>query len=269
MPLLADRALRRDRLVAGAGLVALALLAWLSLWWQARNMASMPMPMPGMPEMAMDGSPMPGAWVPVQLALTFLMWATMMVAMMLPSALPAMLLYGTMVRKGRAAGTALPPAWIFAAGYLAVWISFSAGAALVQTWLAWAGMISPMLVSSRVWLTGGLLIVAGAYQFLPVKGACLERCRNPLSLFMFHRREGAGGLFAMGVENGLYCLGCCWALMLLLFVAGVMNLLWVAALSALVLIEKLLPGGPLAGRVAGALMLAAGAAVLMWPGLTM
>ena len=193
-------------------------------------------------------------WSPPALLAVFVMWAVMMVAMMLPSALPAILLFGA-VAAGRGSqrpgGAPLARLSVFAAGYVAVWTAFSAAATLGQAALASAGWLTAMMSSASVWLSALVLAVAGAYQWLPVKDACLRFCRSPLELFLFRFRPGAGGAFAMGAEHGVYCVGCCWALMLVLFAAGVMNLLWVALLAGLVLLEKVLPGGRWIGRVAG------------------
>jgi predicted metal-binding membrane protein len=255
---------RRDRMVALASLLVLAGLAWLYLWWDAARMSAMPSMSAGG---GMGSMPMAPVWEPGALALTFVMWSVMMVGMMLPSAAPAILLYGTMVKKNRERGSALPAVWIFAAGYLAVWTGFSLAATLLQAALQAGGLVTSMMVSASPWLTGGLLIAAGVYQWLPLKEACLEKCRAPLQFFLFRWRSGAGGAFAMGAEHGLFCVGCCWALMLLLFAAGVMNLLWVAALAGFVLVEKLLPAARLTGRIAGVAFVAVGAAILvgLWP----
>lgn len=255
------QAWRRDRMVALASLLALAGLAWLYLWWDAARMsADMPTTPAGGGMVAM---PMAPVWELGALALTFVMWSIMMVGMMLPSAAPAILLYGTMVRKNRERGSSLPAVWIFAAGYLAVWTGFSLAATLLQAALQAGGLVTPMMVSASPWLSGGLLVAAGVYQWLPLKEACLEKCRAPLQFFLFRWRPGTGGAFAMGAEHGLFCVGCCWALMLLLFAAGVMNLLWVAALAGFVLVEKLLPGARLTGRLAGIALIAAGAALML------
>lgn len=263
---------RRDRLVALASLIALAALAWLYLWHDAAPMGDMadpptadtPMadaPMADMPstDTMAAGAAVWGAEAPL---LTFLMWAIMMVGMMLPSAAPAILLYGAMVRRHRAQGSVLPAVWVFAAGYLAVWTLFSLAAALLQAGLQSAALVTPMMVSASAPLTGALLVAAGVYQWLPVKYACLEKCRAPLSFFMMHWRPGTAGAFRMGVGHGLFCVACCWALMLLLFVAGVMNLVWVAVLAGFVLVEKLLPAPRLVGRLAGAALVALGAALI-------
>lgn len=251
----ADAALRRDRLVISAGLLSLAALAWLYLWIDAGRMhATGDMGSAAGPAMPAMVSP----WSPAALGMTFSMWAVMMVAMMLPSALPAIMLYAGLVRKHRAAGSAAPAAWIFTTGYLAVWAAFSLGATLLQATLEQGLLLSPTMASSSRWLTGGLLILAGVYQWLPAKDACLQKCRAPLQFFMFRWRPGTAGAFRMGAEHGAFCVGCCWSLMLLLFVFGVMNLVWIALLAGLVLAEKLFPTGRLIGRAAGVLLAVAG-----------
>jgi len=200
----------------------------------------------------------PALWDLRAYVLTSLMWFIMMVGMMLPSASPAILLHAGIARKRSPEARILPDVWIFALGYLAVWGLFSGVAAALQQVLAASGWVTPMGVSSSGWLSGGVLVIAGIYQWLPVKERCLSKCRSPLQFFMFHYRKGALGTFVMGAEHGLYCLGCCWALMLLLFVAGVMNLLWVAVIAIFVLLEKLVPAGDLLGRFAGGVMIVAG-----------
>ncbi len=259
------RALRNDRLVTAAGLVGVAVLAWLYLGSAAGRMSAVPDSMgsmdsmPGMGDAALPAAPSPG----VAFALTFLMWSVMMVAMMLPSAMPAMMLYGSIVRRNHAAGSAAPSTWIFAAGYLTVWTGFALAAASLQLALDGSGLLTPAMASASPWLTGGLLVAAGAYQWLPPKDACLQRCREPTTFFLMRWRGGTAGAFRMGAEHGLACVGCCWALMLLLFAAGVMNLLLVALLAAYILGEKLLPNGRLVGRLAGATLGAVGIGMIV------
>lgn len=243
------RGLRRDRLVILASLMAVAALAWLYLWIEAGRMDAMPVAT--------------ASWDARSLLLMFLMWSVMMVGMMLPSAAPAILLYASIARKNRAAGSSLPPAWIFTAGYLAVWTAFSVAATLLHMAFEAERLLTPMMVAANVRLTGGLLILAGIYQRLPVKDACLRKCRAPLQFLLFHWRPGGVGTFRMGAEHGLYCVGCCWALMLLLFTAGVMNLVWVAIIAGFVFIEKLLPAGPRIGRLAGVGLVATGIGIII------
>ena len=159
----------------------------------------------------------------------------------------------------------LPAVWVFASGYLAVWTGFSLLAALLQVGLEQAALLTPMMVSASRSLSAAVLIAAGIYQWLPLKAACLSRCRNPLEFFVTRWRTGAGGAFRMGAEHGLFCVGCCWMLMLLLFVAGVMNLLWVALIAGFVFVEKLLPAGKFASRFAGAALVLSGFFLLLKP----
>ncbi|HKK13772.1 MAG TPA: DUF2182 domain-containing protein [Gammaproteobacteria bacterium] len=249
--------LLRERFVTLAALAALASLSWLYLWTEASRMAAMPAT--GMMDMPGSASP----WNSDSLLLTFVMWAVMMVGMMLPSAAPAILLYGSIAKKNRADGSILPATWVFASGYLFVWTLFSVAATVLQAAFQETRLLTPAMASASTWLSGVLLVAAGVYQWLPVKGACLEKCRSPLQLFLFHWRPGTAGAFRMGVEHGWFCVGCCWALMLLLFAAGVMNLLWVAVIAGFVLIEKVLPGGTLIGRLGGIGLALTGAGVII------
>jgi predicted metal-binding membrane protein len=191
------------------------------------------------------------------------MWAVMMVGMMLPGAAPTILAYGALVRKNGERGAVLPAAWIFISGYLAVWTGFSVAATLLQIALEKAALLTPMMVSANRGLSAAILVAAGIYQWLPFKARCLRHCQNPLQFFLTHWRPGAAGTLRMGVESGTWCLGCCWALMLILFVAGVMNLLWIALITGFVLVEKLLPAGRFGSTVSGALFVLAGLVVLL------
>jgi predicted metal-binding membrane protein len=254
--------LRRDRLVVSAALAVLVVAAWAYLLYLASAMADMAMPdMPGMPGMAM-AMPAMHPWSWVEAGALAVMWAVMMVAMMTPSAAPMILMFATIHRRRAAEGRAAVPTAIFLLGYFVVWTSFSVVAALAQTGLHAAALLSPAMAATSPLLSGGLLIAAGVFQWTPLKRACLATCRSPLSFLMTSWREGRGGAFVMGMRHGLYCLGCCWALMALLFVAGVMNLLWVAAIAVTVLVEKVVPGGDLVGRLAGLGLVAAGVLLL-------
>lgn len=254
-----ERVVRRDRTVTVIALLSLTALAW---WTLVRMPGDMPGDMPEMemPGMAMPGMAMPGmhAWSAVDALLLFLMWATMMTAMMLPSAAPMILLVAATNRRRRAQSTPAAPTALFAAGYLVVWTAFGAAAALAQWGLHQAALLSSAMASTSPTLGAALLVTAGVYQWLPVKAACLGRCRSPLGFLGSEWREGSGGAVTMGIRHGLFCVGCCWALMTLLFVAGVMNLTWVAAIAALVLVEKVVPGGAWVGRLAGVVLIAAG-----------
>ena len=254
--------LRPDRLAIVASLSGIVILSWFYLWQEAARMESMAMGPGEMAATPMSSMPVASPWGVGLLLPTFLMWTIMMCGMMIPSAAPAILLYGSIVRKNRARGSILPSAWIFTAGYLAVWTGFSLAAALLQAAFDAGALLTPMMVSDSAWLSGGLLMLAGVYQWLPVKEVCLEKCRVPLQFFLFRWRPGVAGAFRMGFEHGAFCVGCCWAIMLLLFAVGVMNLLWVALIAGVVLVEKLLPGGKLAGRLIGAALVAGGAVVM-------
>ncbi|MDP9421775.1 MAG: DUF2182 domain-containing protein [Pseudomonadota bacterium] len=229
----------RSRAVTIAALLVLSLLAWAYLL----NGAGME-PMPDMPGMAPE-------W-----PLIFAMWVTMMVAMMLPSAAPAILLYARVHRH--AMGSTSPPTMAFLAGYLACWTVFSGLAASLHVAIEGDAVADHRLAAA-------LLIAAGIYQLSPLKDACLSRCRSPAQFISRHYRPGAVGAARLGLLHGAYCVGCCWLLMALLFVGGVMNLAWIAGLTLLVAAEKLLPAGAWIARLSGIVMIGSGAVILIWP----
>jgi predicted metal-binding membrane protein len=198
--------------------------------------------------------PMSSSWDVANLAAITAMWAVMMAAMMLPSALPMIRTFASICAKKAETGRW----WSFVGGYLLVWTAFSLSATAAQWMLQAAGWVDPMIVSRSAMLSAVLLVVAGVYQFSPLKQVCLSRCRSPLGFVLGEWRDGTGGALVMGLRHGLHCLGCCWALMALLFVGGVMNLVWIAALSIVVAIEKLAPHGERLGQLLGAVLIAAG-----------
>ena len=240
---LLESALRYDRVfvVGGIGLVTVASWAWI-----VAMSSDMYGSMRGASAWAMTAT-----WDAGHLLLLFLMWVVMMTAMMLPSASPTLLLYASVAR---AADAARYPVRVYAlaAGYLAVWSLFSAAAALAQRYLTASSIVSPMMVLADRRLGAALLAVVAVYQFTPLKRDCLAACRSPLALITRHWRPHTAGAFRMGLRYGLYCLGCCWALMLLLFAGGVMNVFVIVALTSYVLIEKVAPWGIQASRTAGA-----------------
>ena len=243
-----ESVLKRDRAVVLAGLLAISALAWGYMAHEARAMYHT-----GVCKcagMRMSG-PDTQSWSASTLLPLFLMWAEMMVAMMTPSAAPMILTFATLNRKRREQERPFVPTGIFLSGYLAAWTAFSALAALAQWILHSTALLSPMMVSRSPGLGGALLIAAGIFQWTPIKNACLLRCRSPLSFLMTDWREGRLGALVMGFKHGAYCTGCCWFLMALLFVAGVMNIWWVAAISVLVLLEKVAPKGLQLGRIFG------------------
>ena len=210
---------------------------------------------PMIADMGMSSMDMP--WTATDVFFTFTMWAVMMVGMMTGTAAPMLLLFAG-AHAARGTRRMSLPVITFGLGYTIVWVAFSAGAALAQWALHQAAMLTPAMAASNARLAGGILVAAGVYQLTPVKGTCLIRCRSPLGFLMTNWRDGALGALQMGLRHGVYCLGCCWLLMCLLFVVGVMNLVWVAALTAFVLVEKIGPFGLIVARIAGAIMIVFG-----------
>jgi predicted metal-binding membrane protein len=247
--------LKRDRLIVAAALAGITLLAWGYMIHEAHDMnltgvcCSAGMKMSGP-----DTSP----WSTVTLVPLFLMWSEMMVAMMIPSAAPMILTFTMVQRKRREQERPYVPTGLFLLGYLVVWTAFSAAAAIAQWILHAKALLSLMMVSTSPILGGALLIVAGIFQWTPFKNACLMQCRTPLSFLMTGWREGKFGAFVMGLKHGAYCTGCCWFLMALLFVAGVMNIWWIAIIAVFVLLEKVALRGLFVGKFAGALLVAWG-----------
>jgi predicted metal-binding membrane protein len=233
-----------------ASLVAVIALAWIWLLAASRDMYG-----------AMSGWAawmMVTTWTPQYFLLVFVMWAAMMLGMMLPSATPVILLYGRIVRSSLDSRELLLRQYSFAAGYLLAWTAFSLGATLLQWTLSETSLMSMMMeLSNRYW-AAGFLIIAGLYQWTPAKRNCLSHCQSPAIWLTEHWRTRKIGALRMGTAHGLYCVGCCWALMGLLFVGGVMSLSWIAGLTALVLLEKLLPPRIAIDRWAGLAAVLAG-----------
>lgn len=270
-----DRLLRRDRRVTSLGLTLLCLLAWTyllrgaGLGMSARAMAGFAL-FPhrlhadtGMPGMVAG----PSVWSPASWLLVLAMWWVMMIAMMAPSTAPTLLLYARIYRHSAAGPSTAsrklaPTAW-FLLGYLLAWFVFSLGATILTWMLQQAGIVSDAMRSASRWLSATLLLAAGFYQLSPLKQACLAHCRAPAQFLAQHWRPGISGALRLGLAHGSYCLGCCWLLMALLCVGGVMNPVWIALLAILVLIEKLAPGGRSAGLIAGGLLIAWGVATLL------
>jgi predicted metal-binding membrane protein len=245
-----ERGLRHDDVAVLAIVGAIAALSW---GWIIAMGIDMYGSMTGASAWAMAID-----WDGRRLVLLFAMWTVMMVAMMLPSAAPFLLVYGGVARS------APDPSWaplrihVLAAGYLVTWAGFSAVATGLQYWLSATSMLTPMMQARSPLLTGVFLLVAGVYQLTPAKGACLSACRSTAGQVVQHWRPGTAGAFHMGIRHGLFCVGCCWALMLLLFAGGVMHLLVIASLSIVVAVEKLTPIGPQAARISGGLLVAFG-----------
>lgn len=250
-----ERVLRRDRAVVVAALAGTIFFAWAWLFLGA----GMEMGSAGHGAGAITK---PAAWGPGYAALMVVMWATMMVAMMLPSAAPMILLFAAVERRRAAQDGPFRRTTVFAAAYVFVWAAFSLAAAGAQWHLERTALLSPMMRTGSGILAGALFLAAGLYQLTPLKQACLRQCRSPLEFLARHWKPGYAGALAMGVRHGAFCVGCCWVAMALLFVGGVMNLLWIAALASFVLVEKCMPAGHVLGRGAGVVLIAWGAATL-------
>ena len=214
--------------------------------------------------MQTNGLMMPAMWSATYTGLVFLMWWIMMIAMMLPSVTSTVLLYTALIKRGNQAVNAPKLAFFFLTGYLAVWGLFSLLATLAQWFLQLRGLVSPMdmVLTSNI-MGATVLIIVGIYQFTPWKQSCLERCRSPLQFLTERRRDGSNGALLMGFEHGAFCVGCCWCLMALLLVGGVMNLYWIAGLMLFVLIEKVIRFGDRVSRLTGLLMASAGIYLLV------
>jgi predicted metal-binding membrane protein len=279
-----ERLLRRDHVIAIAGLATLCVLAWLYIvagaglgmnaWEMTRlalfphqQAADMTPDMPGMDMSTMAMATDPRIWDPAIWALIIAMWWIMMVAMMSPSAARTVLLYARVHRHALAQcqlHDKLAPTGVFVAGYLLVWLGFSVAAAALLWLLEREAIVSATMMSSQSrWFSGIVLIAAGLYQLSPLKNACLSHCRTPAAFLSRHWRPHMLGALRLGALHGAFCIGCCWMLMALLFVGGVMNLVWIAALAILVLVEKVFPAGQWVGRPAGVALIAWGSTTLL------
>ena len=266
--------LRRDRWIVLGGLVALTLLSWAyvltgaGMGMSVRDMTIVSLFPHRMAQMPMAGMSMqPGVWSPGHFVIVLVMWWVMMIGMMTPSAAPMILLYARATRHAQATGKleqGVVPTAAFAGGYLVMWLGFSLLAATLQWALERSGLVSAMMMASTsAGVSAAILVLAGLYQLSPLKHVCLRQCRAPAEFLSRHWRPGASGALRMGLEHGAFCVGCCWVLMALLFVGGIMNVLWIAALATLVLLEKVAPYGAWLSRGAGVVLLAWGAATLV------
>jgi predicted metal-binding membrane protein len=256
---------RHERLIVGGALALVTAGAWAYTFLGA-GMDDSAIRMTAMAWRFEAMAMAPPVWTLAYAGAVFLMWWVMMIAMMLPSALPMILFHAAIVRERDDAGERYLATALFVAGYLVLWGAFALAAAGAQGALESGGLLSPMMESAGPWMAGGLLIAAGLYQVTPVKQACLSHCRSPFSFVAAHWRQGRAGALRMGVHHGIYCVGCCWFLMGLLFVGGVMNLFWIGAIALYVLVEKLAPRGPWVSRAVGAILMGWGGAILLWPG---
>jgi predicted metal-binding membrane protein len=235
-----EQVLRRDRVIVAVGIAALVAIAWGYVLGGAgidMTMADMPM------------EPIP--WSASYAAVVFGMWWVMMVAMMVPSATPMVLLFTAIKRKQERVNNAVLEAWLFLGGYLVVWAGFSLVATMVQWGLERVGLLSQVMANNSTALVGLILLAAGIYQLTPIKRACLRYCESPLLFLSQYWQPGATGALRMGLRHGSYCVGCCWFLMALLFVSGIMNLAWIAGIALYVAFEKLMPNRRWLSRAAG------------------
>ncbi|ASY64947.1 hypothetical protein SJ05684_c35320 [Sinorhizobium sojae CCBAU 05684] len=280
--------LRRDRTIVAASLATLTAISWIYILWLAATMDMGGMAMPetnmamgtDMDLPAETGRSMgtdqeagglasvlglqPRPWSAVEAGVMATMWIVMMVGMMLPSATPMILLYAHVGRHSLRQGKPFASTGFFAGGYLLTWTGFALAATLGQ-WLIEGTLLTPALASASRVFSGIVLMAAGLYQWTPLKDVCLSQCQAPIVFIQTHggfRRDPRGAV-ALGFRHGLYCVGCCWALMALLFVGGIMNVLWIAAIAAFVLIEKLVHAGRVLPRATGAVLIAAGLWQLM------
>lgn len=247
-----ERTLRHQRLLVIAGLLGASLLAWAYLLHMLADMPDMSVSLQQLSALSLH------PWSGAYFLMIFLMWLVMMAAMMLPTAAPTILIYARVVGQKQAHEHAVIRGYLFAAGYLMTWTLFSLVATALQ-WLLETAATSSDVVTGYGTLVGGLLLVsAGLYQWTPLKRSCLAHCRSPLEFVSRHWRQGPTGALRMGMEHGLYCVGCCWMLMALLFVGGVMSLLWIAVIMIFVLVEKLAPQGVRAAQLGGVALLLMG-----------
>ena len=254
-----EKAARRDQLLVWVCVTIITILAWAYLFRLDHQMSG---DIRRDQMMAAMGMAVNGAWTGRDAFYTFAMWAVMMIGMMAPSALPMLLMFNA-AQRGRSRNGSSICTLSFGLGYVTVWTGFSGAATLAQYGLHKAALLSIAMSSSNSRLSGVILLAAGAYQLTPWKAKCLTHCRSPFGFLMTNWRDGVFGAFQMGFRHGTYCLGCCWALMCLLFVVGVMNLVWIAILTAIVLIEKIGPAGAIAARLAGTVMVVVGIAVMI------
>ena len=241
----------RGYLIVGGGLAGIALVGWAYMLYMAWAMVNMDKVDMWMPPMAS------ASWLAWDHFMLFAMWAVMMVAMMTPSTLPMVTMFATLNKNRRSKQQPHTPTFVFVLGYLLAWTGFSVLATVAQWLLHSADLLNPMMNSRSDLVSGAILIIAGIYQWTPAKDACLHLCRSPLNFLMTEWRDGSVGALVMGVKHGIFCVGCCWALMLVLFAVGVMNMLWVALIAAFVLIEKIIP-------FPGLLRMTSGLALVGW-----
>lgn len=248
---------QRDQFVIVFSIGTLVSLAWAYLIFLDINMGDMSDRLPGI-----------HFWTFLDFGMMFLMWVIMMVAMMVPSAMRTILIYAQIAGKAEPQAPLIIRTYLFVLGYVIIWALFSVAATALQWGLDTAAMLSPMMVTTSSSLGAALLIAAGIYQLTPLKDSCLKHCQSPIMFLASHYQKGRNGALKLGLTHGIYCLGCCWILMGLLFVGGVMNLIWIFAISLFVLGEKLVPPRVQSTRITSVIMMLAGSIYLVAPYLT-
>jgi predicted metal-binding membrane protein len=249
--------LKQDRFIVVSGLVVICILSWLYIIYLYRQMEVMNM------DALFFAMPMSPSWTAVDFILLFLMWFVMMIAMMTPSVAPLILIFTTVNRQRREKDQPFVKTAYLFAGYFLVWAAFSLAATSLQWLLQQITLLNPEMKTTNKILGSVILIATGMFQFTPLKQTCLRYCRSPLEFVHRNWKEGKRGALRMGVENGFYCVGCCWMLMVLLFVAGIMNLLWVAIITLFVLIEKIIPQRKWIPYLAGFMLIGYGVFLLI------
>ncbi len=249
--------LKKDRFIVLIALFVLCVLSWLYIIYLYNQMYPMNM------DALFFAMPMTPSWSWTDFVLLFLMWFVMMIAMMTPSVTPLVLIFTLINRKRQQRQNPFVPSGYLLCGYFLVWAAFSLFATLLQWLLQQVSLLNPEMITTSKILGGSILILAGVFQFTPLKNTCLRHCRTPISFIHQYWKDGKIGALRMGIQNGIYCLGCCWILMILLFVSGIMNILWIAVISLFVLIEKVLSSVKAISLIAGITLIAYGTIVLL------
>lgn len=249
--------LKKDRLIVLTALSLLCVLSWLYIIYLYNQMHPMNM------DALFFAMPMTPRWTWTDFTLLFLMWFVMMIAMMTPSVIPLIVMFAVINRKRRQQQNPYVSSGYLLGGYFLVWAAFSLFATLLQWLLQRASLLNPEMVTTSKVAGGIIMIAAGTFQFTPLKNTCLGNCRSPIGFIHQHWKSGKTGAFRMGIKNGMYCLGCCWILMILLFVSGIMNIFWIIIISLFVLIEKVLPSVKVISLIAGIALIAYGIIVLV------
>jgi predicted metal-binding membrane protein len=249
--------LKKDRFVVLMALFTLCVLSWLYIIYLYNQMYPMNM------DAFLFAMPMTSNWSWTDFTLLFLMWFVMMIAMMMPSVAPLVLIFTSITRKRQEQQNPFVSSGYLLSGYFLVWAAFSLFATILQWLLQRASLLNPEMITTSKILGGIIFILAGVFQFTPLKNTCLNTCRSPMAFIHQYWKNGKSGALRMGIQNGMYCLGCCWILMILLFVSGIMNILWIAVISLFVLVEKVLISVKIISSIAGIALIAYGIIVLL------